>query len=116
MDNQRRKELLLEYKSRKPDMGVIAVCCKPEGRWFFDASTDTRADINSNRFQLTAGGHPNHPLQELWNRHGAASFEITVYKALPYDEKEPERDYSKDLQELLASCRAEKEGSGKIKK
>ena len=67
MDIKRKKELLGAWKNRRPEMGVISIFCKTTGDLFLGISKDTRADFNSNRFRLSANGHSNRQLQELWS-------------------------------------------------
>lgn len=101
----RRKMLLMKYKYRKPEMGVISFQCLPTQEYFLGPSNDTKADINSNSFKLEANYHPNSILQKLWNQYGKSAFEIGVMKVLPYDEKNADKtDYTKDLEALYSSC------------
>lgn len=77
---------------------------------------DTKADINSNSFKLSANGHPNVSLQKLWNEHGEEKFEITVLEVLPYDEKNEKQDYAMDLEQLLIICLNKVEGTRRLKR
>ena len=105
MDKAKRKMLMMQYKFRKPEMGIISFHCLPTGDYFLGPSVDTKADINSNSFQLDAYMHPNSELQGLWKRYGKPAFEVGVAKVLPYDEKEPDRkDYAKELDKLYRKC------------
>ncbi len=102
MDKQRRKELLEEYKNRKPEKGIIAFRCLATGEAFLGPSNDIKADFNSNCFKLNMNSHSNKRLQELWNQYGENGFELSVVKALNYED--PKADHSKDLEKLLAQC------------
>ena len=55
MDTKRKKELLQQWKNRRPEMGVISFRCKKTGESFLGISKDTKADFNSNRFKLSGG-------------------------------------------------------------
>lgn len=112
MDAQRRKELLLEWKNRRPEMGVISILCKATGDLFFGTSKDTRADFNSNRCKLSNNNHPNRRLQELWNEYGEAGFEFSTEKVLNY--KDPADDHTEKLNELLEQCLTESPQAKKI--
>ncbi len=97
----RRKQLQMEYKHRKTEMGIISFRCIPTGESFIGFSQDTKANINSNSFKLGANLHRNSQLQKLWNQYGSSAFEIGVLEVLPYDEKDPEKeDYTAELEEL----------------
>ena len=66
MDNERKKQLLSEWKFRRPEMGLIAVTCRATGEMFVDISTDTQFAFNSHTFKLSANTHPNKQLQQFW--------------------------------------------------
>ena len=93
MDKAQRKALVEEWKNRCPEMGVISIRCKATGEAFLGASKDTKADFNSNRFQLSAGMHPNKRLAELWNQYGEGGFELSVVKVLKYNNAKVRRSH-----------------------
>jgi len=97
----RKKQLLIEYRHRKTEMGITSFLCVPTKESFIGFSQDTKANINSNRFKLEANLHRNSELQKLWNQHGESEFEIGVLEVLPYDEKDEEKeDYIKELEAM----------------
>lgn len=102
MDIKRKKELLDAWKNCRPKMGVISIRCKATGDLFLGISKDTRADFNSARFKLSANGHPNRQLQELWNLHGENNFEFSVAKLLKYEN--PTDAHTDELKLLLERC------------
>lgn len=97
-DAARKKQLLEDYKNRRPQMGVIALTCRETGEAFLGASKDTRADFNSLCFKLSAGGFPNRRLQQLWAQYGRQGFELTVLETL--EPKEPREDEGPRLEAL----------------
>lgn len=112
MDMKRKRELLGEWRNRHPEMGVISFRCKNTGESFLGISKDTKADLNSNRFKLSAGGHPNKQLQELWNQYGESGFELSVMEALEYED--PMDDHTSDLEALRKRCLAADPKAGRI--
>lgn len=101
MNENMKKKLLLKYKYRKPEMGIIYFKCKLTGDIFIDISKDTKASINSNSFKLRGNLHPNSIMQKLWNDYKEDSFEVGVLEVLPYDEKDKDKDdYTKELEAL----------------
>lgn len=103
MDAKRKKELLKEYKNRKPEMGVIAFKCNETGEVFLGASTDTKADFNSNTAKLGFNSHPNKRMQELWNKYnGMNGFEFSVIEVLKYEN--PHEDHREEVEELREIC------------
>ena len=104
VDIKRKRELLDEWKNRHPEMGVIAFKCVATGEEFMGISKDTKADFNSNRFKLSAGGHPNKRMQELWDQYGENGFESSVLQLLKYES--PQDDHTVELEDLLKQCMA----------
>jgi len=102
MNIQRKKQLLEEYKNRKPEKGILSFRCTPTEESFLCSSKDTKADINSNCFKLSANYHPNKRLQELWNQYGEANFEISVIRVLKYEN--PNDNHTEELEKLLNQC------------
>ena len=82
----RKKELLMEYRQRKRDMGVFLFECAEGGRYIGRAD-DPKGAINKNVFQLKMGSHPNKRLQKEWSDRGEAAFSVRVLDSLEYDEE-----------------------------
>ncbi len=104
MDMKRKKELLVTYKSRHPEMGVMSYRCRETGEVFLGISKDTKSDFNSTNMKLSANWHPNKQLQELWNQYGLEGFELSVIKILKYDD--PNEDHTTELESLREQCLA----------
>jgi len=104
MDINRRKQLLEEYKNRRPEMGVIAFRCKETGENFLGISKDIRAGFNGIRVRLESKFHLDKVLQDRWNRYGKEGFEEAVVKTLDYED--PLEDHTGDLEKLLEECLA----------
>lgn len=104
MDIKRKRELLEVYKNRHPEMGVISYSCKETGDAFLGISKDTKADFNSTSVKLAANLHPNKRLQDLWNKYGPESFELSVSKVLKYDDAH--EDHTAKLESLREQCLA----------
>lgn len=112
MNTERRKQLMEEYKSRRPEMGVISYRCKETGESFLEISRDTRASFNSVTAKLTANYHPNKRLMELWNQYGLEGFELSVIKVLKYED--PLANHTKALEELREQCLAQDTAASKL--
>ena len=112
MDTNRKKQLIEEYRNRKPEMGVISYHCKATEESFLGISKDTRADFNSISCKLAANYHPNKRLLELWNQYGEDGFVLSVVKILKYED--PLEDHTKDLEALREQCFLQDEKAMKI--
>ena len=98
MDTNRKKQLIEEYRNRKPEMEVISYHCKATEESFLGISKDTRADFNSISCKLASNFHPNKRLLELWNQYGEDGFVLSVVKILKYED--PLEDHTKELEAL----------------
>jgi hypothetical protein len=78
----RRSELRRQYKMRKRFMGVFQIVNQANGKRLVDSSPNLDVIYNRHQFQLRMGMHPNHQLQEDWNRFGADSFHFEVLEKL----------------------------------
>jgi hypothetical protein len=112
MDKKRRKELIANYKHRKPEMGVISYRCRETGEVFLAISKDTKSDFNSTNMKLSANWHPNKRLQELWNKYGLEGFDLDVVKVLKYDD--PDEDHTGELESMRDECLAADPNASKI--
>lgn len=112
MDMRRKRQLLEQYKNRRPEMGILSFRCKTTDELFLCLSQDTKADINSTRFKLLGNTHPNKRMQALWNEYGESDFEITLMKAFKYDS--PQDDHRDKLERLLAKCLEANPGAKRV--
>ncbi|WJH35818.1 GIY-YIG nuclease family protein [Paenibacillus sp. CC-CFT747] len=112
MDTQRKKQLLEEYKHRRPEKGVISYRCLATNESFLGISKDTKADFNSTSAKLAANYHPNKRLQELWTHYGRGGFELSVVKTLKYDN--PAVDHTAELEAMREQCLAQDKQARRI--
>ena len=68
MDQNKKKELQAQYKAMHHEMGVVSFKCAATGEAYLACSRNTKSTLNSTRFQLEAGNHPNKALQALWKQ------------------------------------------------
>lgn len=93
----RRKELKLQYKQTKPQMGLFIIRSKVNNKCYIQGTQDLRGVINGAKVRLEAGMHPNRELQKEWKESGAENFEIEILEHLEYDKDESKTDYTEDL-------------------
>lgn len=92
-----RKQLVEQFKQMKPDMGIFWIRSKQTNKYFLETSQHLKAKMNSIKFQLDAGLHPNQELQSDWKTAGVEQFDIDVLEVLNYDKDESKTDYSEEL-------------------
>lgn len=93
----RRKELKDLYKTMKADMGIFIIKSSFNDKSYIEGTGDLKGTINSTKFKLGMGIHPNKELQVQWKEHGESSFTIDILEKLKYDEDETKVDYSEEL-------------------
>jgi hypothetical protein len=94
-----RKELIRNYKLRRPPMGVYRIRNTVTGSSLVAASTDLPSILNRHRAQLGMGGHSSRALQADWREHGPESFVFEILDTLPPSD-EPQYDPIADLAAL----------------
>ena len=94
-----KKALKNSYKHSKTKMGIYKI--GTGGDIWIGAAKNLNGIINSLKFQLELGTHPNKKLQGTWNELGGAAFKTEVLDELEYDKENPDKDYADDLKALL---------------
>ena len=69
-----RRELIDAYKQNPPPMGIFQIRHLPSGRVFVVSARNLQGIMNSHRFQLRFGSHPNKRLQAEWKDSGPDAF------------------------------------------
>src|ERR1700742_4094811 len=96
MENNKRK-LKKEYQQAHLPMGIFQVRNLANGKVLVGASLNLPAVLNSEKFQLTSGGHPNKKLQAEWQEFGGDNFVFEVLDELAPTTAGAEQDYRADL-------------------
>ncbi len=96
--SERKRELREQYKLMRPDMGIFAVICRPNSRYYLETTENLRGAMNSTEFKLNAGMHPKKALQKDWSEFGSEEFEIRILEQIePDDMDESRAGYEDDL-------------------
>lgn len=96
----RKRELKLQYKQMKPQMGIFIIRSKVNNKCFLKTTQDLRGVINGTKVRLEGGFHPNRELQKEWKEFGLENFTIEILENLEYDKDESKTDYSEELEVL----------------
>lgn len=84
-DNARKRDLVRDYKERKPQRGVFSVTCAATGERWVATSKNLDKQQNSLWFTLKLGSHTNRALQAAWNAHGEDTFAYEILDELSED-------------------------------
>ncbi len=110
--SSRRKELVEQYKQMKPEMGIFWIRSNREDKCYLETSQNLKGKMNSTKFQLNAGMHPNQQLQHEWTKHGEDQFSIEILELLKYDKDESKTDYTEELAILKLEWEEKLKGQG----
>ena len=94
---ENNKQLKKSYQQSSRPMGVFLIRNNLNDKVFLGAGLDLHGVINRNRFQLSAGIHPNKLLQADWNQQGGDNFSFEIV-----DQLAPTQDQGLDYREELA--------------
>ncbi len=88
-----------KYKQTALAMGIYQIKNLKNGKIFIGSAKDLRGRINSNKFQLKNGSHPNKEMQRDYNEAGEEGFSFDVLDYLkPKDDLN--YDYTDELRVL----------------
>ena len=91
-----RKEMINKYKQTIQPMGIYQIKNMKNGKIYIERAKDLRGKINSSKFQLKNGLHPNKEMQRDFNEMGEESFSFDVLDYL-----KPKEDLNYDYTEEL---------------
>jgi len=94
-----RNEIRKQYKMRPPDMGIYLVKNLANGKIYIGRAMGLNGKLNSERFQLKNGMHPNRELQKDFTDLGADQFAFEVLDRLAPKENAG-HDHGRELKEL----------------
>ena len=96
----KRKEMIEQFKQMKPDMGIYWIRSHTTNKYYLETSQNLKGKMNSTKFKLNAGAHPNQELQSEWKKQGEDHFNIEILELLEYDKDESKTDYTEELEIL----------------
>jgi hypothetical protein len=96
MSDVDRKARRREYKETPLPAGVFSVRNTVARKSLLGASPNAPGKLNSQRFQLEMGSHPDHELQADWNALGPDAFTLEVLDLLEMAD-DPAYDPTDDL-------------------
>jgi group I intron endonuclease len=79
-----QKEINREYKERKKPAGVYQIKNLSNGKVFIGSNMNLEGPLNSHKFQLMSGRHPNEALQKEWNEYGPEKFSFEILEVVKF--------------------------------
>ena len=73
-----QKEINREYKERRKPAGIYQIKNLANGKVLITGSMNLEGPLNSARFKLQSGRHPNEALQKEWNEYGPDKFSFEI--------------------------------------
>ncbi len=73
-----KKEIKNKYKQTLQPMGVYQIKNLVNGKIFIGSSANLPGKINSQKFQLNLGSHPNQELQNDYTKLGSDNFAFEI--------------------------------------
>lgn len=89
--NERKKELLREYKETPRPMGVFQIKNSANGKLLLLKALNIPGIINRHQLELKRGMHRNRELQADWDRYGEEAFSFDILATLKPEECQPEQ-------------------------
>lgn len=96
-----KKELIKQYKQTIQPMGVYQIKNKRNGKLYIGSTKNLLGKINSHKFQLKNGLHPNREMQKEFKEIGEEGFSFDIL-----DRLEPKEDLNYDYSEELKTLEA----------
>jgi len=95
-----KNELKNQYKQNQPRMGVYQIKNLSNGKIFIGRGMNVQGKLNSAKFQLEQGSHPNSEMQNDFKQYGAENFSFEVIDYLDPKKDDINFDYADDLKLL----------------
>ena len=77
-----REEIKREYKERTKPAGIFQIKNKANGKILLGSSLNLEGPLNSHKFKLSIGKHPNEGLQQDWNKYGTDEFVFEILEVV----------------------------------
>jgi hypothetical protein len=77
-----KKDVKREYKERKKPSGIFQVRNTVNSKVLLGSSLNIEGILNSQKFKLSIGGHPNKVLQKDWNEYGPEKFVFEILEVV----------------------------------
>ena len=100
MDKKRRKEIVAEYKLKRPTGGVYRLYNSVNGKSLIKGEVNLEAFQNRIRFSMQMNSCPMLKLTEDWKRYGKEAFHLEILEATEAGELESTKAFQDRLRKM----------------
>ena len=105
MDQERKKQLIKDYK-RKLNIGAVYyIECRGNHRRILFSTIDIGSIKNRYAFSRSINGCPDPSFYGEWTKYGTESFSLVVLEELKMKEDQTAQDFADDIKMLLEMWR-----------
>ena len=101
-----RKEIINDYKERKPCGGVYMITNTQSGKYLIGHAANLKSVQNRFQFAITTGSTVHPKLQKDWDELGAQAFKLEMLEELEQKSDQSQADFMDDLKTLEQLLRA----------
>src|SRR5258708_38219729 len=95
-----RKEIINDYKERKPCGGVYMITNTQSGKYLIGHAANLKSVQNRFQFAITTGSTIHPKLQKDWDELGAQAFKLEMLEELEQKSDQSQADFMDDLKTL----------------
>lgn len=100
MKNEKRKQVIYEYKEKKTTGGVYKITNTETGKCLIKGEIDLKSMENRFNFSVSVNSCLNPKLQSDWKKYGPKSFKFEILKEIEMKPELDRRQFKKQLNEL----------------
>lgn len=97
-----KRELKNSYKEKPEIGGIYRITCAGNGRVWLKSARDLQGKINRFNFSVSTGLCPESDMRAAWDEYGPQAFSLSVLEELKKGETQTDREFSDDIDTLLA--------------
>lgn len=107
MKNEKRKQVIYEYKEKKTTGGVYKISNTETKKSLIKGEIDLKSMENRFNFSVSINSCLNPKLQKDWNKYGAKSFTFEILEEVEMKPEQDTRQFRKQLKELAEKYMAD---------
>lgn len=99
MDNDRKRQISFQYKSKRLIGGICRISCTAGGEWLM-SSVDIEGLKNRFAFARATGSCVLPAMRAQWEKYGKDAFSFEVLETLEQSEGQSREDFARDIAQL----------------